>query len=85
MKVKKERKPKNYNVSYIRRKMKEYGGGQYRIAKDAPDIMVKAVDSLLKDVTSDAAMFAMNSGRCTIKAKDVQAALNVGARGEPKA
>lgn len=82
--AKKERKTKNYNVSYIKRKMKEYGGSQYRIAKEAPDVMAGALEKLIREVTMDAATFAMNSGRCTIKARDVQAALGISARVEQK-
>lgn len=76
------RKPKNYNVSYIRRKMKEYGGGQYRVAKEAPDAVVAAVEKQIKKITMDAAVLAMNAGRRTIKAKDVEAALKISSADE---
>jgi histone H3/H4 len=46
--------------------------------------MAGALEKLIKDVTMDSATFAMNSGRCTIKAKDVQAALGISARSEQK-
>lgn len=81
-KTEKSRKKKDYSIAFIRRSMKEYSSGQYRIAKDAPAVVSKAIEKFIKDLTLNATEFAMNSGRCTIKAKDVYAALKVGSQRE---
>lgn len=76
----KKRSTKNYNVAYIRRKMKETCGDQYRISKDAPAEMSKAIDMIIRNTTLTSAEFAMNAGRATIKGKDVIVALKVAER-----
>ena len=70
-----EKKTKDYNIAHIKRAMREYSGGDYRIAKDAPSYVSRAVEDYIKKLTLVAAEFSMNSGRCTIKAKDVQSAI----------
>jgi len=72
-----EKAKKNHNVGYVRRAMRRHATGEYRISKDTPEIVAKAVDDYIRKVTMVAAEFAMNAGRCTIKAKDAYSAVKV--------
>lgn len=69
------RKKKNYNTALVRRVMKEATGGQYRISKEVIGIVSRAVEEYLFSIAQDAALFAANAGRCTIKARDVKSVL----------
>lgn len=69
------RKKKNYNVAFVKRVMKTTTGGQYRVSKEVSGIVAGEVEKFIQDIARDAALFAMNAGRCTIKAKDIQAVL----------
>lgn len=68
---------KNNSVGYIRRAMRKHATREYRISKDTPDVVAKAVDDYIRKITMTAAEFAMNSGRCTIKAKDAYSEVKV--------
>ena len=71
------RQKKNYNVAFVKRVIKTSTGGQYRVSKEVAGIVADEVEKYISSVAQDAAMFAMNAGRCTIKPKDVQAVLSI--------
>jgi len=69
------RKKKNYNVAFVKRVMKASTGGEYRVSKDVSGLVAVEVEKYIRGIAQDAALFAMNAGRCTIKTKDIEAVL----------
>lgn len=72
-----DNKNRHYNVAFIRKRMKEYSGGEYRLAKDTPAVVAEGVDIFIKTLTFNSIEFAMNGGRSTIMENDVRSALKL--------
>ncbi len=73
----KQKKARNYNASFIKRVMKKTTNGQYRIGADVVDVVSPALEEYVRKIAFNAALLASNSGRVTIKGRDVKAALSM--------
>jgi histone H3/H4 len=70
-----KKKARNYNASLIKRVMRKTTNGHYRIGADVVDVVSPALEEFVRKLAFNSALLAANSGRVTIKGKDVKAAL----------